>query len=101
MASRRFGRYLSADWRGRPQLDLAKIKAAEKFDGKFVVISNDDTLSAEDIALGYKGGWIIESLLSLYEADRARGATDVSLDAAPDRGARQALRAGAAVAKGR
>jgi len=26
-----------------------------------VVISNDDTLSAEDIALGYKGGWIIES----------------------------------------
>jgi hypothetical protein len=61
LASRRFGRYLSPDWRGRPQLDLAKIKAAEKFDGKFVVISNDDTLSAEDIALGYKGGWIIES----------------------------------------
>jgi Transposase DDE domain len=59
LASRRFGRYLSADWRGRPQLDFAKIKAAEKFDGKFVVISNDDTLSAEDIALGYKGGWII------------------------------------------
>jgi hypothetical protein len=37
------------------------VKAAEKFDGKFVVISNDDTLSAEDIALGYKGGWILES----------------------------------------
>jgi hypothetical protein len=37
------------------------VKAAEKFDGKFVVISNDDTLSAEDIALGYKGGWIIGS----------------------------------------
>lgn len=61
MASRRYGRYLSADWRGRPQLDAAKVKAAEKFDGKFVVISNDDTLSAEDIALGYKAGWIIES----------------------------------------
>jgi transposase len=61
MASRRYGRYLSADWRGRPKLDIAKIKAAEKFDGKFVVISNDDTLSAEDIALGYKGAWIIES----------------------------------------
>ena len=26
-----------------------------------MVISNDDTLSAEDIALGYKGGSIIES----------------------------------------
>src|SRR5271166_5493593 len=61
MASRRYGRYLSEDGRGRPQLDAAKVKAAEKFDGKFVVISNDDTLSAEDIALGYKGGWIIES----------------------------------------
>jgi Transposase DDE domain len=61
MASRRYGRYLSEDGRGRPRLDAAKVKAAEKFDGKFVVISNDDTLSAEDIALGYKGGWIIES----------------------------------------
>ena len=61
MASHRYGRYLSEDERGRPRLDAAKVKAAEKFDGKFVVISNDDTLSAEDIALGYKGGWIIES----------------------------------------
>ena len=61
MASRRYSRYLSEDGRGRPQLDVAKVKAAEKFDGKFVVISNGDTLSAEDIALGYKGGWIIES----------------------------------------
>jgi hypothetical protein len=61
MASRRYGRYLSEDGHGRPYLDAAKVKAAAKFDGKFVVISNDDTLSAEDIALGYKGGWIIES----------------------------------------
>src|SRR5271157_4645485 len=61
LASRRYGRYLTADYLGRPRLDAAKIKAAEKFDGKFVVITNDDTLSAEDVALGYKGGWIIES----------------------------------------
>jgi transposase len=61
MASRRYSRYLTEDGQGRPHLDTAKVKAAEKFDGKFVVISNDDTLSAEDIALGYKGGWIIES----------------------------------------
>jgi hypothetical protein len=52
--ARRYGRYLSENERGRPRLDAAKVKAAEKFDGKFVVISNDDTLSAEDIALGYK-----------------------------------------------
>jgi len=61
LASRRYGRYLTADYLGRPRLDAAKVKAAEKFDGKFVVITNDDTLSAEDVALGYKGGWIIES----------------------------------------
>src|SRR5580693_758104 len=61
LASRRYGRYLDTDYLGRPRLDTAKIKAAEKFDGKFVVITNDDTLSAEDVALGYKGAWIIES----------------------------------------
>ena len=61
LASRRYGRYLTTDYTGRPRLDVAKVKAAEKFDGKFVVITNDDTLSAADIALGYKGGWIIES----------------------------------------
>lgn len=61
LASRRHGRYLSKDWRGRPKLDAAKVQAAERFDGKFVVITNDDTLSAEDVALGYKGAWIIES----------------------------------------
>jgi hypothetical protein len=61
LASRRYGRYLATDYLGRPRLDAAKIKMAEKFDGKFVVITNDDTLSAEDVALGYKGAWIIES----------------------------------------
>jgi hypothetical protein len=61
LASRRYGRYLATDDLGRPRLDPAKVKAAEKFDGKFVVITNDDTLSAEDVALGYKGAWIIES----------------------------------------
>ena len=61
MASRRYGRYLSPDRRGRPKLDEAKVKAAEKFDGKFVVITNDETLSAEDVALAYKAGAMIES----------------------------------------
>jgi hypothetical protein len=61
LASRRYGRYLTTDYLGRPRLDAAKIKAAEKFDGRFVVITNDDTLSAEDVALGYKGAWMIES----------------------------------------
>jgi transposase len=61
MASRRYGRYLTTDYTGRPRLDAAKVKAAEKFDGKWVVITNDETLTAEDVALAYKGGAIIES----------------------------------------
>ena len=35
-------------------LDPAKVKAEARLDGKFVVTSNDDTLSPEDLALGYK-----------------------------------------------
>jgi transposase len=30
------------------------VRVAERLDGKFVVHSNDDTLNAEDLALGYK-----------------------------------------------
>lgn len=61
MASRRFGPYLSQDDHGRPYLDQDKIRRAEQLDGKFVLTTNDDTLSVADIALGYKGMWIIES----------------------------------------
>jgi hypothetical protein len=61
LASRRFARYLSTDAAGRPRLDPAKIKAAERLDGKFVLTTNDDSLTAEDVALGYKGAWIIEA----------------------------------------
>jgi transposase len=61
IASRRFGRYLGMDATGRVRIDPAKIKAAERLDGKFVVTTNDDSLTAEDAALGYKGAWIIES----------------------------------------
>src|ERR671914_191768 len=53
-AIRRYGRYLKLTPTGKPLIDQAKVKAAERLDGKFVVHSNDDTLSAEDMALGYK-----------------------------------------------
>ncbi|MEE8301011.1 MAG: transposase [Candidatus Tectomicrobia bacterium] len=35
-------------------MDRARVKALARLDGKFVVHSNDDTLNAEDMALGYK-----------------------------------------------
>lgn len=53
-ASGRYGRYVRLTKTGKPTIDAAKVKAAERLDGKFVVHSNDDTLSAEDMALGYK-----------------------------------------------
>ena len=53
-ASARYGRYLRLTRSGRPVIDRAKVKAAERMDGKCVVHSNDDTLSGEDMALGYK-----------------------------------------------
>src|SRR3954452_19421750 len=60
LASKRFGPYLSRDDDGRPYLDQAKVRRAEQPDGKFVLTTNDDTRAVADIALGYKGMWIIE-----------------------------------------
>jgi hypothetical protein len=53
-ASGRYGRYVRLSKTGKPAIDAAAVKAAERLDGKFVVHSNDDTLNAEDMALGYK-----------------------------------------------
>jgi hypothetical protein len=53
-ASGRYGPYLRITKRGRLRIDRAKIRERKRVDGKFVVHSNDDTLTAEDLALGYK-----------------------------------------------
>ena len=60
MASRRFGRYLRMDARGRLSIDTTKVAAEAKYDGKFVVTTNDDTLDAADVALGYRSMTLIE-----------------------------------------
>jgi transposase len=54
LASRRYGRYLRETGRGELVIDKRAIRDAQRRDGKFVVMSNDDTLTAEDMALGYK-----------------------------------------------
>jgi hypothetical protein len=53
-ASGRYGRYIRLTQNGHPRIDQANVQALAKLDGKFVVHSNDDTLSAADLALGYK-----------------------------------------------
>jgi transposase len=60
IASRRFGRYLTRNARGRLSINAAKVAAEAKYDGKFVLTTNDDTLDAEDVALGYKSMMLIE-----------------------------------------
>jgi transposase len=60
MASRRFGRYLTMDARGRLRINATKVAAEAKDDGTCVVTTNDDTLDAEDVALGYTSLRLIE-----------------------------------------
>jgi DDE family transposase len=47
------GRYL-ARRHGRLVVDQQKVRAEERVDGKFLLSSSDDSLTAEEIALGYK-----------------------------------------------
>jgi hypothetical protein len=54
LASARFGRYLRQTKTGELQIDRTAVGEAERYDGKWVITSNDDTLTAEDLALGYK-----------------------------------------------
>jgi transposase len=60
LASRRYKRYLRIGKGNRVELDRKAIKAAERYDGKWVIETNDDTISFEDAACGYKGLMVIE-----------------------------------------
>ena len=50
----RYRRYLRQTPTGALRIDRAAVAAEAKLDGKWVVTSNDDTLTAVDMALGYK-----------------------------------------------
>jgi len=51
---RSMGRYVKELKSGKLKIDRAKIKQDEKLDGKYLLSTSDQHLSAEDIALGYK-----------------------------------------------
>jgi len=55
-------RYLRQTTSGRLSLDRARIAAEERLDGKYLLTTSDPSLSAEDVALGYK---------QLIEAERS------------------------------
>ena len=60
LASSRFKRYLRITRGNKIRIDRAAIRKAAKYDGKWVIETNDDTISLEDAARGYKGLMVIE-----------------------------------------
>ncbi len=49
-----FGRYLRQRKGGKLEIDRGKVRREAKLDGKYLISTSDDYLSAEDVVLGYK-----------------------------------------------
>ena len=65
VAHQTYGRYLKLDENGKAGIDPDKVRQEERLDGKYLIRTSDDTLTAEDVALGYK------QLLEVEDAFRA------------------------------
>jgi transposase len=74
LSHRAMGRYIRQTKTGKLRINLAKVQEEEALDGKYLLSSSDDTLSAEDIALGYK---------QLAEVERAFRTLKTTLDLRP------------------
>jgi transposase len=72
LASRRYKRYLTIDKQDCIRLDREAVKLASKFDGKWVLQTNDDTITVEDAAAGYKGLLVIERAFRTLKSTRIR-----------------------------
>ena len=48
------GRFLTSDGKGCPCIDRKRVKDEERLDGKYLLSTSDEGLSAADVALGYK-----------------------------------------------
>lgn len=59
-ASRRYGRYLRVTETGQVVIAREVAREAERYDGKWVLQTNDDTLSIDDAAHGYRALLVIE-----------------------------------------
>jgi transposase len=60
LASLRFKRYLRVTKSNKLRIDRRAVREAAKYDGKWMLETNDDTLRLEDAAEGYKGLMVIE-----------------------------------------
>ena len=71
-ASRRFGRFLRVGRGNKLRVDRAAARRAERMDGKWVIITNDDTLSVADAAAGYKSLLVIEQCFRAMKKTRIK-----------------------------
>jgi hypothetical protein len=60
LTSSRYRRYLTLTDTGQVRLDPQAIRQAQRLDGKGVLLTNDDTLSIQDVALAYQSLMVIE-----------------------------------------
>jgi len=60
LASRRYKKYLSITSKNTIRINRKAIREAAKYDGKWVLETNDETLTVEDAAHGYRGLMVIE-----------------------------------------
>ena len=72
LASRRFKRYLRITKGGKVRIDRAAVREAARYDGKWVIETNDDTISLEDAARGYKGLMVIERCFRSLKATQIK-----------------------------
>jgi len=72
--NKRYRPYLGTGKGSEPKIDPVKVRAAERLDGKYLVSTSDDTLSAEDVALGYR---------QLLEVERCFRTLKTELDLRP------------------
>jgi transposase len=54
LLNKSMGRYVKELKSGKLKIDTAKVRQEEKLDGKYLLSTSDQHLSADDIALGYK-----------------------------------------------
>ncbi|MEA5024611.1 hypothetical protein SDC9_48214 [bioreactor metagenome] len=69
-----YKKYLKMDSKGNLKINTQAVKAMEHLDGKYLIRTSDDTLSTEDIALGYK---------QLLEVERAFRTLKTTLELRP------------------
>ncbi len=72
LASGRYKRYVKIGESGQVELDRDGIRKQQRYDGKWVLITNDDTLTIDDAANGYKGLLIIERCFRALKRTRIK-----------------------------